>query len=203
VVVCVTGAQEPLLTKQNVGAVEGRVRRFRPLVLVDLSVPRNIAADVSELGNWVTSFNVDDIQKFVEKNAAARAEGAQQAGVIVIQEVSRFLQDRAVREGVPVLARLRQRAEQIAKAEVDKTLAAMGEGLTEKQRKSIEAMGRAIVNKLLHEPTAKLRAVGPEKEDSNRLAGAAAELFGLIEEPAPPASEPEGAPAAVAQGGKR
>lgn len=201
VVVCVTGAQEPLLTKENVGAV-GRARRFRPLFLVDLSVPRNIAPEVSEL-DWVTSFNVDDIQKFVEKNAAARAEGAQQAGVIVIQEVSRFIQDRAVREGVPVLARLRQRAEQIAKAEAEKTLAAMGEGLTEKQRKSIEAMGRAIVNKLLHEPTAKLRAVGPEKEDSNRLAGAAAELFGLIDEPAPNPPGSEGPTAAVANGGKR
>lgn len=202
VVMCVTGAQEPLLTKENVGAV-ARARRFRPMVLVDLSVPRNIAADVSELDDWVTAYNVDDIQNFVEKNAAARAEGAQQAGVIVIQEVSRFLQDRAVREGVPVLARLRQRAEQIAKAEVDKTLAAMGDGLTEKQRKSIEAMGRAIVNKLLHEPTAKLRAVGPEKEESHRLAGAAAELFGLIDEPAPPSPEPESTPAAVANGGKR
>jgi glutamyl-tRNA reductase len=130
-------------------------------------------------------------------------EEAQKAGVLVIQEVSRFMRDRAVREGVPVLARLRQRAEQIAKTEVEKTLAAVGEGLTDKQRKSIEAMGRAIVNKLLHEPTAKLRAVGPEKEEGNRLAGAAAELFGLLDEPAPSAAEPQSAPAAVANGGKR
>jgi glutamyl-tRNA reductase len=171
--------------------------------MVDLAVPRDIALDVAEL-DWVTAYDVDDIQKFVSENEAARAEEAQKAGVLVIQEVSRFMRDRAVREGVPVLARLRKRAQEIAKAEVEKTLAAVGEGLTEKQRKSIEAMGQAIVNKLLHEPTARLRAVGPEKEDANRLAGAAAELFGLMDEPEHGAvAEPVSPPVAVASGGKR
>jgi glutamyl-tRNA reductase len=184
-----------------VGAV-GKARRFRPLFMVDLAVPRDIAPDVAEL-DWVTAYDVDDIQKFVAENEAARAEEAQKAGVLVIQEVSRFVRDRAVRDGVPVLARLRQRAEQIAKAEVERTLAGMGEGLTDKQRKSIEAMGRAIVNKLLHEPTARLRSVGPEHE-SNRLAGAAAELFGLADEQAQaPAAEAESPAASAASGGKR
>jgi glutamyl-tRNA reductase len=170
---------------------------------VDLAVPRDIALDVAEL-DWVTAYDVDDIHKFVAENEAARAEEAQKAGVLVIQEVSRFMRDRAVREGVPVLGRLRKRAQEIAKAEVEKTLATVGEGLTEKQRKSIEAMGQAIVNKLLHEPTARLRAVGPEKEDANRLAGAAAELFGLMDEPEPAAAaEPVSPPAAAASGGKR
>jgi glutamyl-tRNA reductase len=201
VVVCSTASPVPLFTKENVGAV-GRARRFRPLFMVDLAVPRDIAPDVAEL-HWVTAYDVDDIQKFVAENEAARAEEAQKAGVLVIQEVSRFVRDRAVRDGVPVLARLRQRAEQIAKAEVERTLAAVGEGLTEKQRKSIEAMGRAIVNKLLHEPTAKLRAVGPEHE-GNRLAGAAAELFGLAEEPAAAAPpEFESVAPSAASGGKR
>ena len=199
VVVCSTASPVALFNRENVGAV-GKARRFRPLFMVDLAVPRDIDPDVAEL-DWVTAYDVDDIQKFVAENAAARAEEAQKAGVLVIQEVSRFMRDRAVRDGVPVLARLRQRAEQIAKAEVDKTLATMGEGLSDKQRKSIEAMGRAIVNKLLHEPTARLRAVGSEKEEGSRLAGAAAELFGL-EEPAA-ASEPEPALPAAASGGKR
>ncbi|MDY7225220.1 glutamyl-tRNA reductase [Hyalangium rubrum] len=199
VVVCSTASPVPLFTKENVGAV-GRARRFRPLFMVDLAVPRDIAPEVAEL-DWVTAYDVDDIQKFVAENEAARAEEAQKAAVLVIQEVSRFMRDRAVRDGVPVLARLRQRAEQIAKAEVERTLAGMGEGLTDKQRKSIEAMGRAIVNKLLHEPTAKLRAVGPEHE-SNRLAGAAAELFGLAEESVPTAEAESAAPTA-ASGGKR
>ncbi|ADO71180.1 glutamyl-tRNA reductase [Stigmatella aurantiaca] len=199
VVVCSTASPVPLFTRENVSAV-GRARRFRPLFMVDLAVPRDIAPDVAEL-NWVNAYDVDDIQKFVSENEAARAEEAQKAGVLVIEEVSRFMRERAVREGVPVLARLRQRAEQIARAEVEKTLGAMGEGLSDKQRKSIEAMGRAIVNKLLHEPTARLRAVGPEHE-GNRLAGAAAELFGLEDEAASRAGA-EAAPPSLAIGSKR
>jgi glutamyl-tRNA reductase len=204
VVVCSTASPVPLFTRESVGAV-GRSRRFRPLFMVDLAVPRDIAPDVAEL-DWVHAYDVDDIQKFVAENEAARAEEAQKAGVLVIQEVSRFMRERALREGMPVLARLRQRAEQIARAEVEKTLSAMGDGLNDKQRKSIEAMGRAIVNKLLHEPTARLRAVGPEHE-GNRLAGAAAELFGLEDEAAARA-EAQAAPAPVpvpiaASGGKR
>lgn len=176
VVVCSTASPVPLFTHDNVAAV-GKARRFRPLFMVDLAVPRDIASDVGAL-DWVHAYDVDDIQKFVADNAAARAEEAQKAGVLVAQEVARFVRERAVRQGLPVLAQLRQRGEAIARAEVERTLAALGDSLNDKQRKSVEAMARAIVNKLLHEPTAKLRAVGPEHE-GNRLVGAAAELFGL------------------------
>jgi glutamyl-tRNA reductase len=176
VVVCSTASPVPIFTRESVAAV-GKARKWRPLFMVDLAVPRDIAPEVGTL-EWVHVYDVDDIQKFVSDNAAARAEEAQKAGVLVAQEVARFARDRAVRHGVPVLALLRQRAESIARAEVERTLSALGDGLTERQRKSIEAMGRAIVNKLLHEPTARLRMAGPH-EEGNRLAGAAAELFGL------------------------
>ncbi|QRN94283.1 glutamyl-tRNA reductase [Archangium violaceum] len=197
VVVCSTASPVPIFTKENVGAV-GKARKHRTLFMVDLAVPRDIAPEVGEL-DWVHAYDVDDIQKFVAENAAARAEEAQKAGVLVAQEVARFARDRAVRNGVPVLAQLRQRGESIARAEVERTLATIGDGLSDKQRKSIEAMARAIVNKLLHEPTARLRAVGPEHE-GNRLAGAAAELFGLEEVPA--SGGQVNGPNVVANGGK-
>jgi glutamyl-tRNA reductase len=196
VVVCSTASPVPIFTQENVGAV-ARARKHRTLFMVDLAVPRDIASEVGEL-DWVHVYDVDDIQKFVAENAAARIEEAQKAGVLVAQEVARFVRDRAVRSGVPVLAQLRQRAEAIARSEVERTLSSLGDGLTEKQRKSIEAMGRAIVNKLLHEPTARLRAVGPEHE-GNRLAGAAAELFGL-DDTAPHAGA--AGPNVVVNGGK-
>jgi glutamyl-tRNA reductase len=178
VVVCSTASPLPLFMRENLSAV-GQARGFRHLLMVDLAVPRNIAPDVAEL-DWATAYDVDDIQRSVSENTAARAKEARKADALVHQEVSRFMRDRAVRDGVPVLARLRQRAEQIARAEVERTLATVGKDLTDKQRKSIEAMGRAIINKLLHEPTACLRtsahgAEGPE------LAHTAARLFGLRE----------------------
>jgi glutamyl-tRNA reductase len=176
VVVCSTASPLPLFTRETVEAAV-RARQGRPLVMVDLSVPRNIAPDVGGLVG-VHTHDVDDIQRFVAENVAVRAEEARKAEALVTREVERFLRERTERDGLPVLARLRQHAEEIARAEVERTLASLGEELSEKQRKRIEAMGRAIVNKLLHGPTARLRMAGPLPDD-NRLAGAAAELFGL------------------------
>ncbi len=87
------------------------------------------------------------------------------------------------RTSVPVLAKLRAHAEELARLEAEKTLAAL-QGLDEKQQKSVRAMAAAIVNKLLHGPTARLRSEAGE----GPLGEAAAELFGLSEEePQPPA----------------
>ena len=180
VVVCSTASPVPIFTRANVQAV-GRARKFRPLFMVDLAVPRDIALDVNEL-DWVHAYDVDDIQKYVAENQAVRAAEAERAGVMIAEAVARYVKSRAVRQGVPVLAQLRKHAERIARSEVERTLANLGDGLTDKQRKSIEAMGNAIVNKLLHAPTAKLRAVAPGEGGGNRLAGAAAELFGLEED---------------------
>jgi len=119
VVVCSTASPVPLFTRESVAAV-GKARKLRPLFMVDLAVPRDIAPDVGELP-WVTAYDVDDIQKFVAENAAARAGEAEKANVLVAQEVARFVRERALREGLPVLARLRSRAEEIARAEVERT----------------------------------------------------------------------------------
>jgi glutamyl-tRNA reductase len=176
-VVCSIATLQPVFTAELV-AGSLKARKHRPLFLVDLAVPRDVAPEVSELPG-VYAYDVDDIQKVVAENAAARAAEAARAEVIVAEEVSRFVRARAARDGVPVLARLRQQAERIARAEAERTLGHLGEALDEKQKKSIEAMAMAIVNKLLHQPTAKLRALAEEEEGDMRLAGAAAELFGL------------------------
>jgi glutamyl-tRNA reductase len=177
VVVSGTCSPQPLFTRENMAAVL-EARAHRPLVMVDLAVPRDIAPEVDELA-WVRVHDVDGIQRFVAGHAAARAEEARKAEVLVAQEVARFVRERAVRHGVPLLARLRQRADTIARAEVKRTLSTFGEGLSDKQRESVEAMARAIVNKLLHEPTARLRALGLAHEDA-QFGRTVAELFGLL-----------------------
>jgi glutamyl-tRNA reductase len=175
-VVCSTASPTPLFTKANVAA-QLKARRHRPLFFVDLAVPRDIDPGVNEL-DGVYAYDVDDIQKSVAENSAARASEAAKAEMIVAEEMARFVRARAVRDGVPVLARLREAAAAIARAEAERTFQNLaGENLSDKAKKSIEAMALAVVNKLLHEPTARLRATGAE-EDS-RLADAAAELFGL------------------------
>jgi glutamyl-tRNA reductase len=175
VVISSTASPVPIFTKEKVASIL-KARKYRQLLMVDLAVPRDIAPDVGSLEN-VYTYDVDDIQKMRAENSAARAEEARKAEAIVAEEVSRFSRARAVRDGVPVLAQLRTRAEQIKRAELEKSLANLKPGLTEEQlRKSMEALANALVNKLLHQPTARLRASG---DADNRLAGAAAELFGL------------------------
>ncbi|HEY8211024.1 MAG TPA: glutamyl-tRNA reductase [Myxococcaceae bacterium] len=179
-VVCSTASPAPLFTREHVVPAM-KARKHRPLLLVDLAVPRDVAPGVHGSAEGVYAYDVDDIRQVIDENVAARAGEAARAEQIVAEEMARYVRARAVRDGVPVLAQLRQRAEQIAKAEAERTLQHLPE-LSEKQRKSIEAMGMAIVNKLLHQPTAKLRSLDPSGAPSP-LAGAAAELFGLEEGP--------------------
>ncbi len=175
-VVCSTASPRYIFTRENVLPIL-RVRKFRPLFMVDLAIPRDIAPDLSEL-EGVYAYDVDDIQQVVAENSASRALEAAKAEVIIAEEIARFVRSRSIRDGLPVLAQLRARAEQIAKAEAERTLANLGGDLSEKQRRSVQAMALAIINKLLHEPTTRLRELGLE-QSANRLADAAAELFGL------------------------
>ncbi len=176
VVVCSTASPSPIFTRQNVQA-QLKARRHRPLFMVDLAVPRDIDPAVNEL-DQVYAYDVDDIQKSVAENSAARASEAAKAELIIAEELARFVRAREVRDGVPVLARLRETAAQIAKAEVERTFQNLSsEELSDKAKTSIEAMAMAVVNKLLHQPTARLRETGAG--DDFRLAEAAAELFGL------------------------
>ena len=204
-VVCSTASPKYIFTKENVIPIL-RIRKFRPLFMVDLAVPRDIAPGLSEL-EGVYAYDVDDIQRVIADNSAARAVEAARAETIIAEEIARFVRSRSIRDGVPVLALLRARAEQIAKAEAERTLANLGQDLSEKQRRSIQAMATAIINKLLHEPTSRLRELGAD-QSANRLADAAAELFGLEagspnlpDQPRAPATDLP--PAMASRGSKR
>jgi glutamyl-tRNA reductase len=176
VVVCTTASPSPIISRDLVASTL-KARRHRPLFLVDLAVPRDVDAEVNSLDN-VYAYDVDDIQKVLEENTALRSEAAARAEALIAEDVARFLRERAIREGLPVLAQLRARAEAIRKAELERALANLPTPLTPAQAAIVTAMTAAIVNKVLHQPTVKLRAVSPD-EAANPLAEAVAELFGL------------------------
>jgi len=174
IVVCTTASPAPVITREKVGAVL-RPRKHRPLALVDLAVPRDVEPEVQTL-DGVYAFDVDDIQRVINQNQAARSAAASRAEVLVAEEVARYIRQRTVREQVPVLAQLRARAEQIRRSELERAIANLASPLSPEQARVIEAMTSAIVNKMLHQPTARLRAV---QTGDSELADAAAELFGL------------------------
>ncbi len=197
VVIVSTGAPSYVVTRE-MAARAMKARRHRSLCLIDLSVPRNVDPGCGELAD-VYSYDVDDMEKVVQQTQEARKGEALRAEAIVEAEVMAFAKEREARAALPVLAQLRRHAEAIARAEAERTLSQVGAKLDEKGRRSVEAMAQAIVNKLLHGPTARLKAAASSGDGA--LAGAAAELFG-IESEAPSAGPSEGAasgePAAAA-----
>jgi glutamyl-tRNA reductase len=183
-----TGAPSYVLTKAMIQAAM-KARRHRSLCLIDLAVPRNVDPAAATLGD-VFAYDVDDLEKVVAATQEARRGEALRAEAIVEAEVMAFAKERDTRAALPVLAQLRRDAERIARAEAERTLAQVGAKLDERGRKSVEAMAQAIVNKLLHGPTARLKEAASSGDGA--LAGAAAELFGIEE--TPPADEARPAP---------
>ncbi len=181
VVIVSTGAPTYVLTAEMVRAAK-KQRRHRNLCLIDLAVPRNVDPACAELED-VFGYDVDDLQKVVSANHDARQGEALSAEAIVEAEVLAFTRERETRAALPVLVTLRQRAEAIARAEAERTLQKAGGALDERTRASVEAMAIAIVNKLLHHPTVRLKASAASGESA--LAGAVAELFGLDQEAQP------------------
>ena len=154
-----------------------RRRRYRPLLFIDLAVPRSLDPNLGSLENTYLK-DIDDVGQLVATNTAKRSEEAQRAEQIVDSEVQIFTRVLRGRSVAPVLAALRQKGDQVARDEAQRTLQRIGAALTEDQSRSVEAMAQAIVKKLLHEPTVRLRAAA-EAQEASVLADAAGELFGL------------------------
>ncbi|HEY6003767.1 MAG TPA: glutamyl-tRNA reductase, partial [Anaeromyxobacter sp.] len=169
VVIVSTGAPTYVLSRDMVHAAM-KARRQRSLCLIDLAVPRNVDPAAARLPD-VFGYDVDDMEKVVEATHEARKGEALRAEAIVEAEVMAFTKEREARAALPVLAQLRRQAEEIARAEAERTLAQVGGKLDEKGKKSVEAMARAIVNKLLHGPTARLKEAASSGDGA--LAGAA------------------------------
>jgi glutamyl-tRNA reductase len=184
VAICSTAAAQAVVTREMMLRAV-KARRYRPMFLVDLTLPRNVEPSVNELEN-VYVYDMDDLERVAAQNRDLRAAQVGKAEEIVEQELKAFLAQSRERTAVPVLARLRAHAEAVARAEAERTLAAL-QGLDDKQQKTVRAMAAAIVNKLLHAPTTRLRAEAGE----GPLGDAAAALFGLDAEPQRGTEQPE------------
>jgi glutamyl-tRNA reductase len=175
VVLVSTGAPAFVITADMVRAAS-KARRFRPLLLVDISVPRNVDPRAADLANTYL-YDVDDLASVVDENLAKRASEAVRAEEIVREELKKAKKELAEKRAVPLIKALRDKLTVLAEAEAAKTLAVLGEGASEKQKKSVQAMAQSIVNKALHEPLMKLKAAAAADDDA--LIAAAAALFDL------------------------
>jgi glutamyl-tRNA reductase len=178
VVIGSVGADHHVLTRPLLDGVM-RVRKYRPMFLVDMSVPRTFDPAANDIDN-VYLYDIDDLGRVAAANRDERSREAQKAEAIVEEEVEAFWKWLVQLDAVPTIVALRAKLETIRKSELEKTLAAL-DGLSPHHRACLEAMTAAIVNKTLHAPITRLKRHNP-REEAFYLA-AARQLFD-IEEPA-------------------
>ncbi|MBW4628823.1 MAG: glutamyl-tRNA reductase [Brasilonema octagenarum HA4186-MV1] len=148
-----TASTVPLLDRSNLEAV---LEQHQRLILFDISVPRNVDADVNELAH-VQVFNVDDLKTVVAQNQESRRQISIEAQALIEEELKTFCVWHRSQETVSTISCLREKVEKIREQELEKTLSRLGSDFGKKHQEAIEALTRGIVNKILHEPMVQLR----------------------------------------------
>ncbi len=149
-----TAATEPLLDRAKLEAI---LEPHHSLMIFDISVPRNVAADANDLKN-VHAFNVDDLKAVVAQNHESRRRMAMEAEELLEEEVEAFDVWWRSLETVPTINCLRDKMETIRAQELEKALSRLGSEFAERHQEVIEALTRGIINKILHDPMVQLRA---------------------------------------------
>lgn len=175
IVISSTNAPHPVLRADDVAPVMA-ARAERRMVVIDISVPRDVAADVAGL-DGVALFDIDDLERVVEANLNGRRLEAERGEGYVLGAVQGFAAWRRGLQAAPAITSLRERAEEIRRAELAR-ISAGWEGLSDEDRARLEALTRGIVNKLLHEPTVRVRAAA-ETGDALQHVESLRHLFGL------------------------
>ena len=175
IVVASTSSPHHVIEREGLAEVMA-ARDGRPLLLIDLAVPRDIHPACRELAG-VSVHDMDDLQAVVERNTSGREAEARRADTVLRAERTRFERWLASQDVMPTVAALRERADEI----VDRVLAEnepRWEGLTDADRDRLGAAARAIAARLLHEPTLRLKRAADDDEAYVRVA-VLRELFGL------------------------
>jgi glutamyl-tRNA reductase len=175
IVVSSTGAPHQILGREELELV-AMERPGRPLVLIDLAVPRDIEPAVRGCPG-IALYDMDDLQRAVAENIDAREVEAERAAEVVDEEVERFERWRDSLDVLPTISALRRLGDDV----VDQVLrenASRWESLSEADHERVAVLARAVVNRLLHEPTLRLKDAASE-DDSYRYVHALRELFDL------------------------
>jgi glutamyl-tRNA reductase len=179
VVVASTASRVPVVRADMVKRVM-KARRGRTLFFVDIAVPRNIEASIHGLDN-VFVFNVDDLEQEVARGLQARHAELAAAEKIVKDEVDQFLAWTRGLQVQPTIVAMRTKAHAVMFGELERSLASRLKHLPEGDRAALAQMLESALGKLLHAPSAHLRARASEGEDAGELASALRFLFDLKE----------------------
>jgi len=179
IVVASTASPEAILGREEVAEIMA-ARPGRPLLLVDLAVPRDIDPECAEVPG-VRLLDIDGLQDQVARHRRVRRVEAVRAEAIVEESIQEFAGWLGTREVLPTLSALRARGDEVV-AQVLAENEGRWEHLSPRDRQRVGALARAVVNRLLHEPTVRVKQV--EGEGRHARLQLLRELFGLEEPPA-------------------
>ena len=165
IVITSTGAQQQLFTRANGQQLLQR-RRGRPMFFIDIAVPRDVDPRMNEVEGCFV-YDIDDLQQVAAANMADRSREAAAAEAIVAAEVARYQQRLQALDAVPIIKMLQQHAEDLRRAELDRSARSLA-SLTEEQQASVEALTRSLTAKFLHPHLASIREAA-EQGDAARL----------------------------------
>jgi glutamyl-tRNA reductase len=170
-----TASAQVLIERSTIETVMAR-RSGRPLLVVDVALPRDVDPGVREV-NDVTLLDLDDLKDYAQRSAERRRREIGKVREILAAEIERYRADRSGREVAPLVTSLRELGERVRSGELARYRTKL-DGLEPDQRAVVEALTEAIVNKLLHEPTVRVKdAAGTPR--GSYYADALAALFDL------------------------
>jgi len=159
IVISATDSRQPLIGHDQVAKVI-KERKQKPIFFIDIADPRDIEPRVGDIEN-VYLYNIDDLKKVADENIQDREKEAQKAETVVEEEVVKFTNWYRSLEVTPTITALRKRFEEIRKKELEKTFS-LHPNLSEKEKRSLEALTQAIINKILHPPMTLLKQANEE-----------------------------------------
>lgn len=166
IVISSTGAPNIILHKQDVQPIM-KTRRNEPIFFIDIAVPRDLDPELNNLDN-VYLYDIDDLHNVVETNKSERDKEAVKARRIVDEETLKFQNWIDGLSIVPTIAALRKKADDICRAELERTLNRL-QHLTPDEQKAIEKMASAISSKLLHNPVSFLKNDSCKEQDEVKV----------------------------------
>ena len=176
VIVVGTAADQAVLTTSLVAEARAANATTRPWPIVDIAVPRNVDPSVRDLPG-VTLVDLDDLRDWADRGLSHRAAEAERVRVIVAEEVEHFLVESTSRQAAPLVALMHGAADRVRSAELERFAGRFAE-LDDTQRSAVESLTKAIVAKLLHEPSVRLKAQAGTPQ-GERNAAAMRDLFDL------------------------
>jgi len=174
IVLCSTAAPQPVLTRSIVRESFREPRRH-PLLIIDIAIPRDVDPAVGDEPG-IFLYNVDDLRKIVDEHVQLREGAIPEASHLIRRQSEEFRVWYASLEVVPLIQELRGRADRVREEEVERLLRGMGP-VDPAHRERIEEFARRLQNKLLHEPTSRLRR-GLARGDGPEILDVARFLFG-------------------------